>query len=1234
MTAIIVIVSFNFITTDPGESFILETFKGGNKDTTITFSTGGSSDNSTHLFIETGAPVQNGLINVKGLPDGNGEYPTQVSMDVGDDNANEWEFGPQGDFGYGSFGKQNVYVDSSTSKKLIVPASGFGELGKIKLPKNATVTKAVFDMTYGTDVLTINPARYNLKDATTHYGTNYVNTNYGTYMYLHVSGWKTNAFLQFNLNSIPANVEVHSADLNVYSNWWWGGSRTYGAYRVTEQWWENNVTWNNRPNVDSSPLDSFTDSTMGWKVYNVSSAVINWKASTWNNYGVCLKETSNNTDGCYVQSNDNANANRPKLIVDYIKYPDNPGVRIGMSPGIPDWSFGGKLQSVEQTKDLKAEINSYLATAPSEKDSKGNEMVEIPFNVTCDNTGGIVVLKNLQIEYDYTHTVNITSSLNYHVPDDQNEYGYVEIPIRFTALSGGKLLVDKLYVVYNHRPLLKSMDEPTITSMPDFTFPEDSDIPKAIDLAYYFQDDWDDNRSMIYRMVWNGQPGYLQATINQDEPHYLDIKSLVTNWTGSVGISINCTDSGGRSIKSDVFNIIFEPVNDKPVFFTEIPEIIFDEDKSFPSFALDEGNYFKDAEGDTIYFDFDIDPLNVVEDEKLLVAIDNDNKLMVSAASNYHGSSIPLWIYADDGIYDGIVPAPGESAEVAKYGSGKPYSYQEVLVTVNSVNDFPVWTNIHDIYIDEDEVIDNHLNLTNYVSDIETPTDDLILSVFYNENNSKIKVEIDTGKNLDISFEEENYIGSTFVNLEAEDSDGGKSYETFSIISRSVNDLPKVQITSHKDGQSVYGKINLEGIASDVDGYVTAVDIRFDSEETWEALTGTGYWTYLWDTSLIGDGIHQIHLRAMDNLGEYSLDYTMSLNVANAISPNDPPVVAITLPENGTVVSNGKVTIRGTAKDPQAILKYVQLKLEDDEDWRLAAGTIDWYIELNTSALSNGMYKIFARSYDGRAYSTEKNITIQVVNPKKTVPDDPGTDTTDKETSGDFFSSNSMLLIIIVIVIIIIIAAIAGVMNKKKKREEAEKAKKQEEERVAAEAAAAAAAAQQIPPPVPLPGLPPQPAPVQPSYLPPTGMPQPTQVSYPAPTQVPVQIPQLPPGQPPAPTEAVPQVDQPYPAQVPPPTQIPVPPPPPPPPPVSAPSTYQPGVPPSRDAGVIDIQSISISSSDSEGEPGDKEPQPPQEAGFTKPVPQTQPDAFSVDIEYDPATGQYSTKGKPKQVQK
>ena len=61
------------------------------------------------------------------------------------------------------------------------------------------------------------------------------------------------------------------------------------AYRVTNQWSENTVTWNNQPGVDAPATTASLGISTGYKSWDASSLVAGWRDGSFSNYGLKLR---------------------------------------------------------------------------------------------------------------------------------------------------------------------------------------------------------------------------------------------------------------------------------------------------------------------------------------------------------------------------------------------------------------------------------------------------------------------------------------------------------------------------------------------------------------------------------------------------------------------------------------------------------------------------------------------------------------------------------------------------------------------------------------------------------------------------------------------------------------------------------------------------------------------------------------------------------------------------------
>jgi hypothetical protein len=189
------------------------------------------------------------------------------------------------------------------------------------------------------------------------------------------------------------------------------------------------------------------------------------------------------------------------------------------------------------------------------------------------------------------------------------------------------------------------------------------------------------------------------------------------------------------------------------------------------------------------------------------------------------------------------------------------------------------------------------------------------------------------------------------------------------------NKPPTVSITPIQK-KEVSGTILIEGTATDSDGTVEKVQVRFDSGK-WRTASGTNRWSYSWDTESVEDGEHTIYARAEDNLGNVSLTDSILIIVNN--TENTKPFVNIVYPTGGKV--SGLVIILGTASDVDGDETITSVSVNIHGEWIQSEGTSSWSYIWDTTEEDEGEIEISARAFDGSLYSDIKSVTVTVDNP-------------------------------------------------------------------------------------------------------------------------------------------------------------------------------------------------------------------------------------------------------------
>jgi hypothetical protein len=158
----------------------------------------------------------------------------------------------------------------------------------------------------------------------------------------------------------------------------------------------------------------------------------------------------------------------------------------------------------------------------------------------------------------------------------------------------------------------------------------------------------------------------------------------------------------------------------------------------------------------------------------------------------------------------------------------------------------------------------------------------------------------------------------------------------------------------------------------DVSG-LSYCELSWDNGATWENIglaASAGPHAY-------ADGTQIAQYKCFDNAGNES-----AIVQDDIIVDTNPPVSAITRPDNSGIVLKGKIFLEGTAFDAVSGVKKVQIMVKDSLDnvvldWADANGTDNWSYYWNASALTDGSYLIKSRAEDNAGLQeADANILI------------------------------------------------------------------------------------------------------------------------------------------------------------------------------------------------------------------------------------------------------------------
>ena len=167
------------------------------------------------------------------------------------------------------------------------------------------------------------------------------------------------------------------------------------------------------------------------------------------------------------------------------------------------------------------------------------------------------------------------------------------------------------------------------------------------------------------------------------------------------------------------------------------------------------------------------------------------------------------------------------------------------------------------------------------------------------------------------------------------------------------------------------GNYTFTGDATDTGVGIARVQVSVNNAP-WTDATGTTAWSYAW--AIPADGTYSLAVRAIDGAGNIQAVPTTATPVVN----NGPPVVTIAEPAPDASIRTSTFTITGTAADPGAGIKRVELSI-DGGAWNTATynGVTGTWSYLWTIPPQEKKYTIQARATDNsNDTSTTAVITV------------------------------------------------------------------------------------------------------------------------------------------------------------------------------------------------------------------------------------------------------------------
>jgi len=296
---------------------------------------------------------------------------------------------------------------------------------------------------------------------------------------------------------------------------------------------------------------------------------------------------------------------------------------------------------------------------------------------------------------------------------------------------------------------------PTISNLPDLEIDEDSVQENVVDLWNFISTENTPREELTFTAISDDSSCGLIINAN----HFLDFHTE-TNWYGECNITVQVTDSLGRSSK-DAFRVRVNNINDAP-FIDKIPDLIANEDTPLAK-VVKLWRYVTDETPD----DELLYSINSIDNPSCGVSIASNRYIDIIPLSNWNGSCEVIIQVAD----------PEGAINTSSF-----------RVNVISINDEPSITNLPNMELDEDTRLEKEIDLWSYTIDVETIPSQLNIMVS-SVSNPSCGVSINGNRYLDI-FPVANWFGDCLITIQVFDPEGDSATDDITVLIKPVNDIP------------------------------------------------------------------------------------------------------------------------------------------------------------------------------------------------------------------------------------------------------------------------------------------------------------------------------------------------------------------------------------------------------------------------------------------------------------
>jgi hypothetical protein len=178
------------------------------------------------------------------------------------------------------------------------------------------------------------------------------------------------------------------------------------------------------------------------------------------------------------------------------------------------------------------------------------------------------------------------------------------------------------------------------------------------------------------------------------------------------------------------------------------------------------------------------------------------------------------------------------------------------------------------------------------------------------------------------------------------------------------NEAPDVSFGYPTNGSIVNGTVPVTLLVTDPDTAITGVYLSIDGGG-WKVLVPGTSSVYLWDTTGVSEGWHDLRAYATDQYSSSPV-VTVEVKVEN-LGPNHPPELYIIAPLEDDVVAD-ELRGSGIVFDQDDYVELVEYRV-DGGLWTAAVGASTWSLTMSTTGLAEGAHVLEIRAWDGVDHS-------------------------------------------------------------------------------------------------------------------------------------------------------------------------------------------------------------------------------------------------------------------------